>query len=157
MTDIQLRAVTDADLDVFFEFEREPDGRHMAGFTAEDPDDRDAFDAHWARVRSDADVTLRTIKADGAVAGFVAGFVRDGKPEVTYWIGQRYWGRGVATAALKAFLKELTVRPIYARAAADNVASRRVLSKCGFDEVALERGYAHARQAEIEEVVMELQ
>lgn len=36
-----------------------PEGVRMAAFTPEDPDDRNAFDAHMSRVRSSPDVTLR--------------------------------------------------------------------------------------------------
>jgi RimJ/RimL family protein N-acetyltransferase len=38
----------------------------------------------------------------------------------------------------------------------DNVASRRVLEKCGFRAIATERGFAEARSGEIEEVVLRL-
>ena len=49
-----------------------------------------------------------------------------------------------------------TQRPLYARAAADNAASIRVLEKCGFVLISRERGYANARAAEIDEVLMAL-
>jgi RimJ/RimL family protein N-acetyltransferase len=62
----------------------------------------------------------------------------------------------VATKALAAFVGGLTARPLYARAAADNEASIRVLEKCGFVLIGRDRGFANARGAEIEEVVFEL-
>lgn len=40
-----------------------------------------------------------------------------GKPEVTYWIGKEFWGKGVETEALLEFLKQEKVRPMYARCA----------------------------------------
>jgi RimJ/RimL family protein N-acetyltransferase len=80
-----------------------------------------------------------------------------GEREVSYWIGKEYWGRGIATKALTLFLEELKVRPLYARAAKDNVASLRVLAKCGFKVVGEDRGYANARGAEIEEYVLKLE
>jgi RimJ/RimL family protein N-acetyltransferase len=43
-----------------------------------------------------------------------------------------FWGRGVATEALSAFLGLEPVRPLYAGVAKHNVASIRVLQKCGF-------------------------
>jgi hypothetical protein len=67
------------------------------------------------------------------------------KPEVSYWIGKPYWGRGVATRALLAFLKRIKVRPLYARAAKDNLASLRVLEKCGFTRIGEDKGFANAR------------
>jgi hypothetical protein len=46
--------------------------------------------------------------------------------------GEGYWGNGIATAALSLFLGLLKVSPLYARLAKHNIASRRVLEKCGF-------------------------
>jgi RimJ/RimL family protein N-acetyltransferase len=77
-----------------------------------------------------------------------------GEREVTYWIGRSYWGKGIATNALKAFLAVDRSRPLYARVASDNVASGRVLEKCGFCVIATERNVAEARSAEIEELVL---
>jgi len=47
--------------------------------------------------------------------------------EVTYWLGRDFWGRGLATQALKRMLHLVVDRPIFARAAADNIGSIRVL------------------------------
>lgn len=153
---VVLREVTQTDLPVFFEHQQEPTAVHMAAFTAEDPADKDAFEAHWTRILSDDTVTVKTILLEGHVAGHVAKFERDGTPEVTYWVGRDHWGRGVATKALTAFLDDVGVRPIYARAARDNVASLRVLEKCGFAVTGYESGFANARGREIEEAVLKL-
>jgi hypothetical protein len=48
-------------------------------------------------------------------------------------------------------------RPLHARVASDNVASRRVLEKCGFRVISTERSFAQARSAEIEEFVLRLE
>ena len=45
---VALRPVEDADLDALFDQMRDPEAVRMAAFTAEDPDDRAAFDAHLA-------------------------------------------------------------------------------------------------------------
>ena len=45
--DIILRDVIDSDLAIFFEHQQEPEAVWMAAFTAKDPSDRAAFDAHW--------------------------------------------------------------------------------------------------------------
>ena len=50
---------------------------------------------------------------------------------------------------------ELKVNPIYARASKDNLASIRVLEKCGFKITGHGKGFANARGKEIEEVVLE--
>src|SRR5262249_35348001 len=94
----------------------------------------------------------------GQVAGSIGAFVApwSGKLEVTYWIGREFWGKGIATKALAVFLSAVNVRPLYARAARDNIASLRVLEKCGFTITGYERGFANARGEEVEEVVLEL-
>lgn len=153
---VSLRDVTDDDLPIFYEQQLDPDANFMAAFTAADPHDRTAFAAHWARIRVDPTITNRTILWQDQVAGHIASFLRDGDREVTYWIGRPYWGRGIATDALRRFLDEVKTRPIHGRAAADNVASRRVLEKCGFVVVGHDRGFAEARGAEIDEVILRL-
>ena len=156
--DVRLRPVEDGDLPTFFEQQQDPDAVHMAAFTHKDPADRNAFNAHWARIRGDPRITFRTILVGDRVAGNVATFVDDelGKQEVTYWIGKEFWGQGIATRALSRFLAEFTKRPIYGRAAKDNVASIRVMEKCGFRITGQDRGFANARGKEIEEVILEL-
>ncbi len=49
-----------------------------------------------------------------------------------YWLGREYWGKGIATRALSLFLDQVTARPLYAYVAKHNLASIRVLQKCGF-------------------------
>lgn len=126
----------------------------MAAFTSKDPSDRAAFDAHWQRIMADKQVTNRTILVDGRVAGHVASFVMFGDLEVTYWIDRAYWGQGIATRALAEFLENVQKkRPIFGRAAKDNLGSRRVLEKCGFKYIGEEKGFANARGREILEVI----
>ena len=60
-TGVVLRQVTEEDLSVFFEQQLDFDANSMAAFTAEDPADRAAFDAHWARILGDSGIALRTI------------------------------------------------------------------------------------------------
>jgi RimJ/RimL family protein N-acetyltransferase len=151
-----LREVIDTDLSIFFQHQQDQEAVHMAAFTSENPSDRAAFNAHWAKIRASAVNITRSVEVDGHLAGHVASFEMFGEREVTYWIGREFWGRGVATTALKALLKLDTTRPIYGRAAKDNSRSIRVLEKCGFVLVGEEKGFANARQAEIAEVVLKL-
>ncbi|MFI8188188.1 GNAT family N-acetyltransferase [Streptomyces sp. NPDC085946] len=154
---VALRAVHDSDLPVFYRQMNDPESLRMAAFTPEDPSDRSAFDAHWARLRSSSGVLVRTVLADGDVVGSAAVYGEPGEREVTYWIDRAHWGRGVATAALRGLLGEVPERPLYARAAADNAGSLRVLEKCGFRVTARATGWAAARGAEIDEVVLTLE
>jgi RimJ/RimL family protein N-acetyltransferase len=116
--------------------------------------DRGAFERRLARLSADETVISKVIVFDGEVVGTIGSWGDPGEREVTYWIGRSFWGKGAATAALRALLTVDTTRPIHARVAADNVGSRRVLEKCGFRVVAHDRGFAEARSGEIEELVL---
>jgi RimJ/RimL family protein N-acetyltransferase len=153
----ELREVQDEDLAVLFEQWADPVAEHMAAFTAPDHMDRDAFERRWSRLRADETVIARVIVVDGEVAGTIGSWGDPDEREVTYWIGRSYWGKGIATGALNAFLAVEPSRPLRARVAYDNVASRRVLEKCGFRLVATDRGFAEARSGEIEEFVLRLE
>ena len=155
-SDVLLRDVVEEDLPILFEQQLDPVASYMAAFTAKDPTDRDAFMAHWTRILGDEGIMIKTVLFQGRVAGYVVSFEQFGKPSVAYWLGREYWGRGVATQALSLLLDQVTVRPLYARAAKDNVASIRVLEKCGFTISGEDRGYANARGAETEEFILVL-
>jgi RimJ/RimL family protein N-acetyltransferase len=128
--DVRLRAVTEDDLPILFEHQLDPEATAMAAFPARD---REAFMAHWrTKVLGDDAVVKQAILVDGQVAGNIVSWVAEGQREVGYWLGRSYWGRGVATRALAAFLEQVTGRPLFAHVATHNVGSRRVLEKCGF-------------------------
>jgi RimJ/RimL family protein N-acetyltransferase len=155
--DLYLREVLEDDLALFFDFQLDPDANYMAAFIARDPTDREAFTAHWNKIMANPTNIIRTIVFDGQVVGSVSSYEESGKPEVTYWIGRAYWGKGIGTRALAAFLAQVnTTRPIYARVAQDNLGSSRVLEKCGFKVIGETRGFAKARGEEIDELLLEL-
>src|ERR687885_200805 len=120
---VLLRDVAEGDLPIFFEHQLDADANRMAAFTSEDPSDRAAFAAHWNRILADETNVNKTVLLDGRVAGHVSSFDQSGEREVTYWLGRKYWGRGLATAALRKFLWHDATRPLYARAAKDNLGS----------------------------------
>ncbi len=152
-----LREVRDEDLAVRFEQWADPVAARMAAFTAPDHMDRDAFERRWSRLRADETLIDRAIVVNGEIAGTIGSWGDPGEREVTCWIGRSYWGKGIATCALNAFLTVDEARPLHARVAYDNVASQRVLEKCGFRVIATERGFSEARSREIEEVVLRLE
>ncbi len=129
---VELRDVVEEDLPILFAFQFDPEASAMATFPARD---RDAFMEHRAKIAADDTNILRTILLDGVVAGDIGSFDRLGEREVGYWIGREHWGKGVATAALRAFLDVDTFRPLTARVANHNAASLRVMEKCGFTVV----------------------
>ena len=156
---VQLRDVIESDLPILFEQQLDPDANYMAAFTARDPTDRDAFMAHWARILNDKTTTNQTILFNGQVAGSVACYKDEefGEMEITYWIGKEYWDKGIATRALSKLLDHVAVRPLFGRAAKDNVASLRVMQKCGFIICGDGKGFAYARGKEIEEYILKLE
>ena len=102
--------------------------------------DAEAFAAHWARIRSNPDSTLRTIVADDVVVGNAVSWTADEGRMVGYWIGKEHWGRGFASAGLVLFLDVDRHRPLLATVVEHNVGSRRVLEKAGFQFVARKLG-----------------
>lgn len=106
----------------------------MAAFASRE---LEPFLVHWqTRILGQPDVLARTIVIDGVVSGYVSSWYAEGRRLVCYWLARECWGRGVASWALTEFLErvELT-RPVEAFVAVSNVASRRVLEKCGFELV----------------------
>ncbi len=152
---ILLRHVMDSDLPIFFEQQKDPDAIQMAAFTSRDPFDQQSFDTHWQKIILDDSVIIRTILYEEQVAGYILSYIDEGNPEVGYWIGKEFWGNGIATKALAEFLATVNKnRPIYARTAKDNRASKRVLEKCGFCVIKEMMGFANARGKEIEELLL---
>ena len=147
--DVRLRAVRDDDLPIFFEHQKDPEADRMASFDARD---QAAFMAHWAKILRDGTVVVRTIEVEGRVAGNIGSWEHDGERDVGYWIGREHWGKGVATAALSAFLDELDTRPLHAHVATHNIGSIRVLEKCGFERT----GAPTTAEDGVEELLMKL-
>jgi RimJ/RimL family protein N-acetyltransferase len=130
MTDeVSLRAVVPDDLPIFFENQLDPVAVQIAAFPSRD---RETYMAHWARILADATLYKQTILFGDRVAGNMVSWEQDGEQEVGYWLGQEYWGKGIASRALLLFLDVVRTRPLYAHVARHNVASLRVLEKCGF-------------------------
>lgn len=154
--EIELRETRDSDLDVFWEHISDPRLQQMAAITRDYHYDRGRFDEHWAKVRADDAVTVRTVLADGVVVGHAAVFGPADAREVTYAIGAEYWGRGIATRALAELILVEGTRPLYAGAIADNAGSIRVLEKCGFSVTGHTREFAQARGEEVDVVLLTL-
>ena len=152
-----LRALADAELDSVFVWESDPRANRMAVFTRDDPADRAAFDAHYRKIRADQSVLIRAVVHDGRLAGTIGSFSIDGEREVTYWIDPARWGRGIATEALRQLLTIETERPLHARVAATNPASRRVLEKVGFQLIDEPPSTVIWRGVEVTEVALVLE
>lgn len=124
-----LREVRESDIEAFYEYQADPDAAQMAAFT---PRDRDAAYARWHDILANDTITARAIVVGDEVAGHVVSWSEEGHREVGYWIGRPFWGRGIATAALRDFLDIVTERPLEAWVSPGNIGSIRVLEKNGF-------------------------
>lgn len=155
-SEVTLRDVSKDDLPIFFEYQLDEASNDMAAFTAKDPTDKIAFMSHWQKILNDDRIIKKTVLVNGQVAGHVSSFEQFGEPEVSYWIGRAYWGKGVATRSLSLLLDYVNIRPLFARAVKDNTASIRVLEKCGFKICGEDKGFSNARAKEVEEYVLQL-
>jgi RimJ/RimL family protein N-acetyltransferase len=150
---VLLRDVAEGDLPIFFEQQWDPVANQMAAFPARD---REAFTAHWKKIMADDSVSIQTILFKGKVAGNIVSFELSGEREVGYWIGREYWGKGIATRALAEFLGYVKTRPLFAHVAKHNIASLRVLEKCGFTISGEDRVFSDTHGGEVEGFIMKL-
>ncbi len=141
------------DLNAFFQFQLDKEANYLAAFTSKDPNDKTAYIDKHTKFLTDPTINMRTIKVNDVIAGSIAKFVIENDVEITYWVDRKFWGKGIASTALKEFLKIEQIRPIYGRVAFDNYGSQKVLEKCGFQKIGKEKGFANARQTEIEEFI----
>ncbi|MCP3916507.1 MAG: GNAT family N-acetyltransferase [bacterium] len=95
----------------------------------------------WVRIANEPDPSTNfAITLDDAVVGGIGLVLRTNVErigaEVGYWLGEEAWGRGLATAALRALcpyaFETFALRRIDAGVFETNLASMRVLEKAGF-------------------------
>ena len=108
----------------------------------------DADADQWFRITSEPSrsITL-AIELEGAAVGGIGARAGEGifarTAHFGYWLGEPYWGRGIATAAGRALLDHLKTDGRFARLEAPvfewNPASMRVLEKLEFERVAILR------------------
>lgn len=151
-----MRDLDDDDLEAVFTMIRDPEAIALAAFTAEDPDDRRAFDAWIARERATEGVQYSVVTENGGFAGTAAVFTVDGDREVSIWIARHAWGRGVAGEALRLVVSREAERPLFARVAGHNAAAIAVLERNGFTEVSRNAAAAPGLGREVDEIVFAL-
>lgn len=75
-------------------------------------------------------------EAVGSVGLFPKGDIERFSAEIGYWLGEAFWGKGIATAAVRTLstygLRELGLTRIFAVPLVRNPASIRVLEKAGY-------------------------
>lgn len=153
---ITLTKTQKEDLEIFFQFQLDPEANYLAAFTSQDTHNKSTYIDKYTKFLTDPSINMQTIKINEEIVGSVAKFVRENDTEITYWIDRKFWGKGIATSALKALLKIELDRPIYGRVAFDNYPSQKVLEKTGFIKIGNEKGFANARKKEIEEYIYKL-
>lgn len=153
---IRLRKTKESDLEFLFQFQLDREANYLAAFTPKDPTDKEAYFEKFTKLLNDQTINMQTILVDETIAGSIAKFEMEGDSEITYWIDRSFWGKGIATTALKNFLSIESTRPIFGRVAFDNLGSQKVLEKCGFIKIGKDKGFANARQAEVEEFIYTL-
>ena len=112
---ITIREVESSDLETFYEHQLDPEAIRMAAFVGRDPKDKVAFDAHWDKIlakHSSQNIRGRSCRGTSRWSHRVLSGWRN--MEVTYWLGREFWGRGLATQALKKMLHLVVDRPIFA-------------------------------------------
>jgi len=155
-TQVTLRKTQHTDLAFLFQFQLDKEANYLAAFTSKDPGDKEAYLEKFTKLLNDPTINMHTIWLDDTIAGSIAKYEINGEAEISYWIDKRFWGKGLATTALQQFLTIENIRPISGRTAFDNIGSQRVLEKCGFVRVGQDKGFANARQMEIEEFIYKL-
>lgn len=153
---IKLRRTEKSDLEFLFQFQLDEEAIYLAAFTPKDPTDKEAYFEKFTRHLNDPTINNQTILVDETIVGSVAKFEMEGNSEITYWIDRNFWGKGIATTALKKFLTIENTRPIFGRVAFDNLGSQKVLEKCGFVKIGTDKGFANARQKETAEFIYKL-
>jgi RimJ/RimL family protein N-acetyltransferase len=117
---------------------------------------RDLFPSPYTRADADRFIAMATgpsrnlllaIEVDGRAAGGIGIHpledVYRGTAEIGYWLGEPFWGRGIATHAVRALVpvafERYPVQRLQAGIFSSNPASMRVLEKCGFTKEAVHR------------------
>ncbi len=104
-------------------------------------------------------MVISAIWLDGEMVGDVSSFLRGNKREVGYWVTRAHWGKGVASKALPLFLPFVMdiypKSPLYARVVDGNIASIKLLQKCGFKPVERDTFYSDVRGSNIEETLFQ--
>ncbi len=98
---VYLREVEEGYLPDLFAHQRDPVANQMAAFPARE---REAFMVHWRKILADDGVIKRTIVLETEIAGNVLCFEQSGMLLIGYWLGRRFWGRGIASRAVADFV-----------------------------------------------------
>lgn len=138
---ITLRDYAKADIESLLGLANNPQVSYFLVYTFPYPYTR--ADAEWwlsTGVKAEGTVT-KAIEYNGNFVGSVGLTLqvgwRDHLAEIGYWLGEPYWGKGIATQAVQRMTEyafsDLQLQKLYAPILAPNKASIRVVEKCGYE------------------------
>ena len=148
-----LKATSQADLVTLFAYQTHKTSILMAAFTAENPNDKEAYMDKWSKIITNPQINMQSIYVDDQLVGSILCFDMMDETNVSYWLGHKYWNKGIASKSLKRFLQKTKKRLLIGRTAFDNYGSQKVLTKCGFTFMRKETDFANARGKKIEEYI----
>jgi len=133
-----LRPLALEDIGAIFALQHEKEGAALAGIAGEFVDEN-TFHKNMKSliVGHGENPQMFAVMVGSRMAGYI-GCTQGlgGKWQVSYWLAQKFWGQGVATAALRLLLEkspqEVLEQGFYATVVEGNTASMRVLEKFGF-------------------------
>ena len=138
--DVRLRTLTEGDLPSMVEHANDDGVSRQLRDRFPHPYTMDDAQQFLAMSRG-GDAAIYAIEVDAAVVGGIGLHpghdVHRLSAELGYWIGRRYWGRGILSRIVPAFVplvaRELGMKRVYAYVYETNPASARVLEKSGFE------------------------
>jgi [ribosomal protein S5]-alanine N-acetyltransferase len=138
---VELRPVGPDDAPIIFEsWGRQPENfTHLTARVFAELSDAQAYVAGLFPTPESS--AFHIVKPSGEVVGIVKAAVLGHRAQVGYVIGKPFWGRGLATSAVRQLVASLeattSIARIWATCALDNPASARVLEKAGFHREAI--------------------
>ncbi len=119
----------------------------------------------WIKmVRENKKDLIYAIEVEGEAAGGIGLHGKEDvyryNAEIGYWLAEKYWGRGIVTEAVRLLLGHgfgnYPWTRIYAGIFSNNVASMRVLEKCGFSREAVLKRSVKKQGAYLDEHVFSI-
>lgn len=136
---IKLRPFTETDANLLTRYlNDEAVTQYITAAIAKPYTDEDAN--WWVNVGSKSG-HIQAIEFNGTLVGCISAtfgnFEYSHSAELGYWLGQKYWNKGIATRAVKIFTQTLfnntDVARLFVSMVSENIASIRVLEKNGFN------------------------
>ncbi|MEM7036443.1 MAG: GNAT family protein [Bacteroidota bacterium] len=136
----ELRPVRPSDLDSLVEVADNPNIAANMTDRFPHPYTREAGEAFLQFCMKNTPANILAIDVDGKMVGAIGIHPEEDvyrkNAEMGYWLGEPYWGKGIVTRAVKQMVdyafEHFDLVRIYARPYGYNLASKRILEKCGF-------------------------